>query len=69
MTACTATRCWRCRPGFGRRARICSIRTGVPVIAVPFGYTPRPVAEFNPDRLIGHFDEAYDAIQELFAEA
>lgn len=42
---------------------------GVPVIAVPFGYTPRPVAEFGPDRLIGHFDEAYDAIQELFAEA
>lgn len=42
---------------------------GVPVIAVPFGYTPRPVEEFGPDRLIGHFDEAYDAIQELFAEA
>ena len=42
---------------------------GVPVLAVPFGYTPRPVAEFGPDRLIGHFDEAYDAIQELFAEA
>ena len=42
---------------------------GVPVLAVPFGYTPRPVVEFGPDRLIGHFDEAYDAIQELFAEA
>ncbi|PZF77712.1 phosphoglycolate phosphatase [Aestuariivirga litoralis] len=42
---------------------------GVPVIAVPFGYTPRPVAEFAPDRLIGHFDEAYGAIEELFAEA
>jgi len=42
---------------------------GVPVIAVPFGYTPRPVAEFGPDRLISHFDEAYEAIQDLFAEA
>lgn len=42
---------------------------GVPVIAVPFGYTPRPVVEFGPDRLIGHFDEAYEAIAELFAEA
>jgi len=42
---------------------------GVPVIAVPFGYTPRPVAEFGPDRMIAHFDEAYAAIQELFAEA
>lgn len=42
---------------------------GVPVIAVPFGYTPRPVHEFGPDRMIGHFDEAYEAIQELFTEA
>jgi phosphoglycolate phosphatase len=42
---------------------------GVPVIGVPFGYTPRPVQEFGPDRMISHFDEAYDAIQELFALA
>ncbi|MFN4142314.1 phosphoglycolate phosphatase [Aestuariivirga sp.] len=42
---------------------------GVPVIAVPFGYTPRPVEEFGPDRMIAHFDEAYDAIQDLFALA
>jgi phosphoglycolate phosphatase len=42
---------------------------GVPVIAVPFGYTPRPVQDFGPDRLIAHFDEAYDAIQDLFALA
>ena len=42
---------------------------GVPVLAVPFGYTPRPVEDFNPDRLISHFDEAYDAIQALFADA
>jgi hypothetical protein len=39
------------------------------VIAVPFGYTPRPVQDFGPDRLIVHFDEAYDAIQDLFALA
>ncbi len=42
---------------------------GVPVIAVPFGYTPRPVVEFGPDRMISHFDEAYEAIVDLFAEA
>jgi phosphoglycolate phosphatase len=42
---------------------------GVPVIAVPFGYTPRPVQDFGPDRMIGHFDEGYDAIQDLFALA
>ena len=42
---------------------------GVPVIAVPFGYTPRPVAEFNPDILIAHFDEAWEAIDRLFARS
>ncbi len=42
---------------------------GVPVIAVPFGYTPKPVQDFGPDRMISHFDEAYDAIQDLFALA
>ncbi|WP_395662390.1 phosphoglycolate phosphatase [Aestuariivirga sp.] len=42
---------------------------GVPVIGVPFGYTPQPVAEFGPDRMIAHFDEAYEAIQDLFALA
>ncbi len=42
---------------------------GVPVIAVPFGYTPRPVQEFGPDRMISHFDEAYDVIEDLFALA
>lgn len=42
---------------------------GVPVIAVPFGYTPRPVQDFGPDRMISHFDEAYEAIQDLFALA
>ena len=39
---------------------------GVPVIAVPFGYTPRPVAEFHPDALIGHFDEAWEALDSLW---
>jgi phosphoglycolate phosphatase len=28
---------------------------GVPVIAVDFGYTDRPVAEFDPDRVISRF--------------
>ena len=42
---------------------------GVAVIGVPFGYTPRPVAEFGPDRMIGHYDEAYDVIQDLLPAA
>ena len=40
---------------------------GIPVIGVPFGYTPRPVEEFGPDRMIEHFDQAYDAIMDLLA--
>jgi phosphoglycolate phosphatase len=35
---------------------------GVPVIAVSFGYTPRPVADFSPDFVISHFDEASPVI-------
>jgi phosphoglycolate phosphatase len=31
---------------------------GVPVIAVSFGSPPRPVADFSPDFVISHFDEA-----------
>jgi len=38
---------------------------GVPVVGVTFGYTPRPVAEFGPDRLISHFDDLWPAIAEL----
>lgn len=30
---------------------------GIPVIAVDFGYTDRPVEEFSPSRIISHFDE------------
>lgn len=30
---------------------------GIPVIAVPFGYTDTPVEALGPDLVIGHFDE------------
>ena len=30
---------------------------GIPVVAVDFGYTDRPVHEFSPSRIISHFDE------------
>ncbi len=35
---------------------------GIPVIAVDFGYTPIPVQELGPDRIISHFNELADAI-------
>lgn len=40
---------------------------GVPVLAVPFGYTPKPVAEYRPDALISHYDQGWAALQRLFA--
>lgn len=42
---------------------------GVPVIAVDFGYTERPVEEFWPDRVISHFDELPDAAATFFRPA
>jgi phosphoglycolate phosphatase len=39
---------------------------GVPVIAVPFGYTPKPVAHYNPDRVVHHYDEMWEAIGAFF---
>jgi phosphoglycolate phosphatase len=40
----------------------------VPVIAVDFGYTDIPPAEFGADRLIGHFDALNAAIRGLLPE-
>jgi phosphoglycolate phosphatase len=37
----------------------------VPVVAVDFGYTDMPVDTFNPDRIISHFDELWDAVEAL----
>ncbi len=41
---------------------------GVLVIAVPFGYTPKPVIEYKPDLLVEHYDDMWDATQKLFAQ-
>lgn len=38
---------------------------GIPVIAVDFGYTPVPVTELGPDKVISHFDELADAIADV----
>jgi phosphoglycolate phosphatase len=38
---------------------------GIPVIAVDFGYSERPVAEFEPDRVISHFAQLPDEITAL----
>lgn len=38
---------------------------GIPVVAVSFGYSHVPVADLAADRIIGHFDELYDAATPL----
>ena len=40
---------------------------GIPVIAVDFGYSERPVAEFRPDRTISHFTELPASIAAISA--
>ncbi len=40
---------------------------GVPVIAVPFGYTDVPVESLDPDIVIPHFDMLDDAVSRLIA--
>lgn len=42
---------------------------GIPVIAVPFGYTDLPVEAYAPDRVIAHFDELVGAVQDLVPAA
>jgi phosphoglycolate phosphatase len=37
----------------------------IPVIAVDFGYSNRPIEQFKPDRVIKHFDELWDAVKAL----
>jgi len=36
---------------------------GVPVVAVNFGYTNEPIDSFEPDRVIGHYEELWDAVE------
>jgi phosphoglycolate phosphatase len=40
---------------------------GVPVIAVDFGYSERPVSEFGPDQVISHFAQLPAAVAAIFS--
>jgi phosphoglycolate phosphatase len=42
---------------------------GLPVIAVDFGYSEQPVADYAPDRLISHFSQLPQEIAALLDEA
>jgi phosphoglycolate phosphatase len=34
----------------------------IPIVGVTFGYTEQPIATFEPDRVIAHYDELWDAV-------
>ena len=40
---------------------------GIPVIAVDFGYSERPVSEFGPDRIISHFAQLPASVAAIFS--
>lgn len=40
---------------------------GVPVIAVDFGYSERPVSEFEPDQIISHFAQLPASVAAFFS--
>jgi phosphoglycolate phosphatase len=42
-------------------------RAGIPVIGVEFGYTEIPIADLQPDLLIGHFRDLPAAVESLMA--
>jgi len=37
----------------------------VPVVAVNFGYSKEPILRFDPDAVIGHYEELWDAVEAL----
>ena len=43
-------------------------RAGIPVIGVEFGYTEVPIADFKPDRLIGHMRDLPAAVESLMLQ-
>ncbi|MBM1174009.1 HAD family hydrolase [Microvirga arabica] len=51
--------------GDSRTDIVTAKNAGIPVVAVPFGYTDVPVQRLEPDLVIKHFDELFPAVQRL----
>ncbi|WP_243367667.1 HAD family hydrolase [Microvirga solisilvae] len=51
--------------GDSRTDIVTAQNAGIPVVAVPFGYTDVPVESLNPDIVIDHFDELFSAVVKL----
>ena len=42
-----------------------AIAAGIPVIGVPFGYTPIPIHDLGANVVVDHFDDLIEALVEL----
>jgi phosphoglycolate phosphatase len=51
--------------GDSRTDIVTAQNAGIPVVAVPFGYTDVPVRDLGPDLVINHFDELFSGIERL----
>lgn len=51
--------------GDSRTDIVTAQNAGIPVVAVPFGYTDVPVQQLKPDLVIDHFDELFAAVETL----
>lgn len=51
--------------GDSRTDIVTAQNAGIPVVAVPFGYTDVPVKDLKPDIVIDHFDELFAAVETL----
>lgn len=51
--------------GDSRTDIVTAQNAGIPVIAVPFGYTEVPVETLGPDVVIDHFDELFAAVEAM----
>jgi phosphoglycolate phosphatase len=49
--------------GDSRTDIVTAQNAGIPVVAVPFGYTDVPVRELGPDLVIDHFDDLFGAVK------
>lgn len=51
--------------GDSRTDIVTAQNAGIPVVAVPFGYTDVPVQKLGPDTVVDHFDDLFAAVESL----
>jgi phosphoglycolate phosphatase len=51
--------------GDSRTDIVAARNAGIPVVAVPFGYTDVPVRDLHPDLVVDHFDGLFAAVERI----